>query len=116
MDDKIVLNEYERPAENDLERTFVTLPPFSSIRANAFENVRNEYRPIAIEEYFIYSQQTIATTCDLPKEDSWIQHQEDNAIGLGPVSFLQWPNNFHENMSNSFLTCNVSAGENLDLP
>ncbi|GFR19272.1 hypothetical protein TNCT_245341 [Trichonephila clavata] len=69
MDGKEFSNEFGTPTERNLEMTFVTLPPFPSIRANAFGNVRNEYRPIAIEEYFRYSQQSIATTCDLPKED-----------------------------------------------
>ncbi|GFQ87704.1 zinc finger protein 16 [Trichonephila clavata] len=83
MDDKYYSNEFEAPPERDLEMTFVTLPPFSSIRANAFGNVRNEYRPIAIEEYSRYTQQSSPTTVNLQKEDSWIQPQEANATCLG---------------------------------
>ncbi|GFU96783.1 zinc finger protein 16 [Trichonephila clavipes] len=110
MDDQNVSNEYERSTVTDLKRTFVTLPPFSSIRANAIENVRNEYRPIAYEEFLNYIPQNPAINCSLSIEDFWRESQEANANGL--VSCLQGQNNFQEAQPNAISECIEFIGHN----
>ncbi|GFY61009.1 zinc finger protein 16 [Trichonephila inaurata madagascariensis] len=110
MDDKTFSNEYETPTENELERTFVTLPPFSSIRTKAFENDRNEYRPIVNEEILNYSPQSPAINYSLPMEDCWSEPSPSNASGL--VYCLQAQNNFQEDQPNSIFKCNKPNGHN----
>ncbi|GFY65018.1 zinc finger protein 16 [Trichonephila inaurata madagascariensis] len=96
MDDKIVLNEYGRDTENDLEKTFITLEPISTRRTNAFESVRNEFRPQAYEEILKYLSQSAANNCSLLMQDKWTQVQVSNASKLFTQSSLKWQNNFQD--------------------
>ncbi|GFY71743.1 zinc finger protein 16 [Trichonephila inaurata madagascariensis] len=114
MDDKTFLNEYETPTENELERSFVTLPPFSSIRTKAFENDRNEYRSIVNEEILNYIPQSPAINCCLPMEDCWKEPSPSNASGL--VYCLQGQNNFQEAQTNSIFKCNKPSGVSTEVP
>ncbi|GFU38556.1 zinc finger protein 16 [Trichonephila clavipes] len=103
MDDKMFSKDYETPTENDLERTFATLQPFSSTRAYAFENVQNEYRPIAYEKVLNYSLQSPAINCNLPKENCRREPQVSNGNEL--LSCLQGQNVFQEVQTNLVSEC-----------
>ncbi|GFY77390.1 zinc finger protein 16 [Trichonephila inaurata madagascariensis] len=108
MDGKTFSNEYETPTENELERTFVTLPPFSSIRTKTSENDRNEYRSIVNEEILNYSPQSPAINCSMPMENYWKEPSPSNPSGL--VYCLQGQNNFQEDQTNSIFKCNKLSG------
>ncbi|GFU78071.1 zinc finger protein 16 [Trichonephila clavipes] len=113
MDHKVFSNEYETPTENDLERTFATLQPFSSTSAIAFENVQNEYRPIAYEEFLNYSPQSPAINCSLPMEDCRREPQVSNANEL--LSCLQGQNNFQKVQPNLVSEYIESIGVNKEV-
>ncbi|GFY46358.1 zinc finger protein 16 [Trichonephila inaurata madagascariensis] len=114
MDDKTFSNEYETPTENKLERTFVTLPPFSSIRTKAFEIDRNEYRSIVNEEILNYSPQSTAINCSMPMENCWKDPSPSNPSGL--VYCLQGQNNFQEFQTNSIFKCSKPSGVSTEVP
>ncbi|GFY44672.1 zinc finger protein 16 [Trichonephila inaurata madagascariensis] len=101
MDDKIVLSEYGRHTENDLEKTFVTLEPISKRRRNAFESVRNELRPTACEEILNYSSQSAGNNFNVFMQDKWTETQVSNASRLFTQSSLKWQNNFQDVITNS---------------
>ncbi|GFY44200.1 zinc finger protein 16 [Trichonephila inaurata madagascariensis] len=115
MDDKIVLSEYGRDTENDLEKTFITLEPVSTRRTNAFENVRNEFRPQAYEEILNYPSQSAANNCSLLMQDKWTEVQLSNAIRLFTQSSFNWQNNFQDVITNSGLEYNEFSRVNREV-
>ncbi|GFY48992.1 zinc finger protein 16 [Trichonephila inaurata madagascariensis] len=101
MDDKIVLSQYGRDTENDLEKTFITLVPITTRPTNAFKGVRNEFRPQAYEEILNYLSQSAANNCSLLIQDKWTEVQVSNVSRLFTQSSLKWQNNFQDVIANS---------------
>ncbi|GFU78099.1 hypothetical protein TNCV_1316291 [Trichonephila clavipes] len=77
--DLTCISPSEGDTEDDLERTFVTLEPISIRRGNAFQNLRNEFRPKTFEETLNYSSQSASNNCSLIIQGNWTEPEVSNA-------------------------------------